>query len=229
MFIKAQLLALVLTGACLVGAQDPTPQDVNTPQDATCLYQDDFTAGTYIINTPGEYRLCEDITFNPNPPAAGESPAEAFQPDYNMYDKKNYALGFFAAIAIEADGVDLYLDAYTLKQSPEHALMQRFFALIELASSPFLPAVGPHDFGNFQPAKNVKILGPGTLGLSSHHGIHGNENSNVVIEGITFENFEVAAASLNNADDLFIKNNRILNNRHDVPVVGMFSAAVFIR
>ena len=41
--------------------------------------------------------------------------------------------------------------------------------------------------------------------------------------------FEVAAVSLNNVDDLEISNCNIIRNRQDVPVVGMFSAARFIR
>ena len=53
--------------------------------------------------------------------------------------------------------------------------MQRFFAVIELASSPFIPGVGPAQFvsGNgtaYIAANNVNILGPGTIGRSSHHG-----------------------------------------------------------
>lgn len=60
-------------------------------------------------------------------------------------------------------------------------------------------------------------------------GIHGNDNSNVLIKDVTFTDFEVAAVSLNNVDSLTIENCEILQNRHDVPVVGMFSAARFIK
>lgn len=212
-----------------VEASSPAPQNANTPSTARCLFQEDFASGTFVINQPGQYRLCENISFKPNPPGVGQTPAEAFQPDYIVYDKENYGLGFFAAIAIETTGVDLFLDEYKIEQSKEHALIQRFFAIIELASSPFLTNVGPHNFGRCSSAKDVRILGPGTLGLSSHHGIHGNDNLNVVIDGIVFQDFEVAAVSLNNADNVMISNNQILNNRHNVPVVGMFSAAVQIR
>lgn len=81
----------------------------------------------------------------------------------------------------------------------------------------------------FVAAKNVKILGPGKLGLSSHHGIHGNENVNVEINQVEFEDFEVAAISLNNVDGLSVVNNLVNGNRKTVPVTGMFSAARFIR
>ena len=225
----ALLVATSSSIASVSATEDPAPQNSNTPASAKCLKQADFATGTVIINTAGQYRLCEDISFMPNPPGPGESPAEAFMPDFTVYDSQNYGLGFFAAIAIQTSDVDLYLDGYTLDQSPEHALMQRFFALIELASSPFLTGIGPHDFGNFVPATHCRILGPGTLGRSSHHGIHGNENSNIEIVGIEFRDFEVGAVSLNNADDVLIQGNIIPHNRQNVPVVGMFSAAVFIR
>ena len=63
----------------------------------------------------------------------------------------------------------------------------------------------------------------------SHHGIHGNDNSHIEVVGVEFMDFEVAAVALNNVDDLLIKDNIIYHNRENVPVVGMFSAAVFIR
>ncbi|KAL3914552.1 MAG: hypothetical protein SGILL_006062, partial [Bacillariaceae sp.] len=81
----------------------------------------------------------------------------------------------------------------------------------------------------FYPASNVVIKGPGTLGRSAHHGIHGNGNSDVVITKVTFQDFEVAAVSLNNVDYLTIKDCEIKNNRQDVPILGSFSAARFIR
>ena len=150
-----------------------------------------------------------------------------------MYDENTYGLGFFAAIAIAADNVDLYLDRHTLEQSKGHALMQRFYANIELNNSPFIPGVGPAQFvgddDTFHPSANIRILGPGTLGRSSHHGIHGNSNVNIEIAHVTFTDFEVAAVSLNDADNVHIHDNEVNGNRKDVPVTGMFSAAHFIR
>lgn len=150
-----------------------------------------------------------------------------------MYDENSFGLGFFAAIAIATDNVDIYLDGYTLEQSKGHALMQRFYANIELNNSPFIANVGPARFvgegDTFRAASNVRILGPGTLGRSSHHGIHGNNNANIEISNVTFRDFEVAAVSINNVDGLQITNNKVKGNRKDVPVTGMFSAAKFIR
>ena len=119
------------------------------------------------------YKLCEDITFDPVGPFG--APSEfMYDPVFDAtYTENAFGLGFFAAIVIEASDVTLRLNGHTIKQSPGHALMQRFFAVIELADSPFIPGAGPADFvgpNTFEPAKNVKITGPGTIGLSSHHG-----------------------------------------------------------
>ena len=60
-------------------------------------------------------------------------------------------------------------------------------------------------------------------------GIHGNENTNVLIQDVELRDFEVAAVALNNVDSLEISGCNVVKNRDDVPVVGMFSAARFIR
>lgn len=140
------------------------------------LYTDDFIMGTKIISTPGVYKLCGDITFDPNAPLFGETPSEnAFDPTFETYAKNEFGLGFFAALAIACDDVTLYLNGYTIEQSAGHALMQRFFAVIELANSPFIPGAGPAQFVSnggaaYAAANNVNIYGPGTIGRSSHHG-----------------------------------------------------------
>jgi hypothetical protein len=151
--------------------------------------------------------------------------ASAFEPEFtnenSHYDPNQYSMGFFAAIAITTSNVTLYLNGFTIEQSAKHALLQRFFAVIELASSPFIHGAGPAQFtsqsNDFSSASNIKILGPGTIGRSSHHGIHGNENDQVMINGVTFIDFEVAAVSINNANVLTIKNCDIVRNRQDVP------------
>ena len=53
-----------------------------------------------------------------------------------------YQLGFFAAITVETSDVTLDMNGKSLQQSDEHALMQRFFSLIELGNSPFLAGEG---------------------------------------------------------------------------------------
>ena len=205
----------------------------------------------------GNFKLYENIEFKPNPVGTLVTKADAglvppYDPTANdiialdaslagrpllsqydldgsgqRYDPAAFGLGFFSAIAIPADNVTLDLNGYTLEQSEEHALLQRFYANIELGSAPFIPGQGPHDFGSaYDPAENVTILS-GTLGLSSHHGIHGNSNENVTIQGINLEDFEVAAIALNGANNAVIED-VTATNRKDVPVLGTFSNALFI-
>lgn len=85
-------------------------------------------------------------------------------------------------------------------------LNQRFYAHIELGSSPFLKNIGPHDFANsFVKAQNVLIKN-GTLGLSSHHGIHGNYSTNITLRNLVIKNFEIAGIAFNGANNVYVKN-----------------------
>ena len=160
----------------------------------TWLNQDAFDRGTYVITEPGLYKLAEDISFDPNSPKilGDEIPASKacmplpsqFTYAGGPYDPAAYGIGFFAAIVIAAKDVVLDLNGHTLEQSQQHALMQRFYANIELADQPFIPKEGPHNFGEkIQAAENV-VIKNGTLGRSSHHGIHGNGAKNITIEEI---------------------------------------------
>ena len=158
-------------------------------------------------------------------------PGAAFTPGGPLdarYDPAAYGVGFFAAIAIQADHVVLDLNGFTIEQSAEHALLQRFFSVIELADQPFVPSQGPAGFGDeLTAAHNVKILN-GTIGRSSHHGIHGNGNSHVTVADVDFEGYEVGAVALNGVEGLKILNSTA-RNRKDVPVLGTFSSARFIK
>ena len=195
----------------------------------TTLSQVDFDQGTYRIKTPGVYQLSENIVFRP-PGTLNASRPELFlfPSNYNEYDvSKAYRLGFFAAITIETADVTLDLNGFTLEQSFEHALVQRFFSLIELASSPFPPSSGPASFADeIDVATNVLVKN-GKLGLSSHHSIHGNGNVNITLENLEMTNFEVGGVSLNNVTDLTIKNAHVHDSRLDVPANGRLSQAIF--
>lgn len=212
---------------------------VSLPLSAqTTLMQSDFDDGTYIIDQPGTYILGEDISFNPHPVGSpgpdGVTPLDAYTAGLPFpqqlgaeYDPAAFGIGFFAAISIEATDVTLDLNGHTLEQSPEHALLQRFYANIELADQPFIPSQGPSDFGReLKAAKDVRIIN-GTIGRSSHHGIHGNDNRNILIKNVQFEDFEVAAVALNGVKGLDIINSTA-SNREDVPIIGTFSNARFI-
>lgn len=162
---------------------------------------------------------------------AHRPPGERFTPGGPLdarYHPAGYGLGFFAAIAITARDVVLDLNGYTLEQSAEHALLQRFFANIELANQPFIPGQGPANFGGtFKAARDV-VIRNGTIGRSAHHGIHGNGNRDVLVENVDFRDYEVAAIALNGVRDLRARN-VTASNRKDVPVLGTFSSVQFIK
>lgn len=190
------------------------------------LSQKDFDNGTYLLDKPGYYRLKEDIVFSPN------AKYDYFpRKEQTQYNTLGFSLGFFTALAIYADGVYLDLNGFSISASKEFALQQRFFSIIELANTPFIKSQGPGNFSNgddFKSASNV-IIANGRLGLSSHHGIHGNLVNNILIEDLTIENFEFVGVAINGVDGLCLFNVDIKNNRKDVPVLATYSAARFAR
>mmetsp|Transcript_23408 Transcript_23408/g.58543 ORF Transcript_23408/g.58543 Transcript_23408/m.58543 type:complete len:631 (-) Transcript_23408:10-1902(-) len=203
------------------------------------IRQADFEAGTYRITAPGYYRLVEDITFNPHPVGSLSEDGEVMDayhphvgdlfPSQRAEYGQGFVLGFFCAVMIAAPDVTLDLNGKTLQQSKEHALLQRFYANIELADRPFIPKQGPHDFGApIRSAVNV-VIKNGFIGLASHHGIHGNDNVNVTLENLTFTDFEVAAVALNHVVGLTVRACTATHNRQDIPVLAIWSHARFLR
>lgn len=226
------------------------------PDSLVELSQENFDNGTviiakdyYILTQNGEtvkiegstdgkvFRLSEDISFNPNSSAqlkkygyeSGDVQPEQFTHAGGHYDPAAFGIGFFAAISLFAYNVIIDFNGHTLAQSKEHALQQRFFALIELANMPFIPSQGPHTFGTtVLSASKCKIIN-GTIGMSSHHGIHGNGPDNLYIKNLTITQFEVAAIAINGGNELYIIDTHIKNSRSDVPILAIFSAARFLR
>lgn len=207
------------------------------------LQQKDFEAGTYIIKDSGIYCLKENISFNPNSVAylrhkLNDSSITAYEASMPLpsqlgygpgqYDPAAFSLGFFAAIAVAAPDVIIDLKGKTLEQSKEHALLQRFFSVIETSDRPFIQGQGPADFGTIVGAAENLIIKNGKIGRSAHHGVHGNRAKRVTIENIKFKDFEVAAVALNGVDGLTLKNLKAAS-REDVPVLGQFSSAQFIK
>lgn len=192
----------VVTEACYTPAIRGIRQKI--PDRVVHLTASDFEQGTYRITTPGRYLLTEHITFSPNPRKGGiPTPAQRL----SHYASKAYHLGFFTAIAIECDNVMIDLQGFTLEQSVLHQKQQRFYSNIELSSSPFPAGAGPSNFGSpTQPCTNV-IVKNGVLGRSSHHGIHGNNATNVILEKLEIRDVEVAAVSLNGCRHLLIRHN----------------------
>ena len=180
--------------------------------------QADFAAGTYRVRAPGRYVLQENIVFDP---PAHDRPTllHPFPP---------YQLGFFAAITVESEDVVIDLNGFSLSQSRRHALAQRFHALVELSSSPFDHGQGPSAFGPAVRAAKRCIVRNGTLGLSSHHGIHSaGRPTSVVLQDLRIFDFEVAGIHINGATDVHIERVHVGPSRQDVPVMATFSQAVF--
>ena len=204
----------------------------NTPYACIHLRQNNFTNGTVRITKPGIYILKENISFEPNS-------SNDFMPtgpqiasgQYPVGTAGAYHLGFFAAITVEATGVILDLNGKTIQQTELHALQQRFYANIEMASAPFIPAQGPATFStpsNFKAGEKV-LIENGTLALSSHHGIHGNTMKDIILQNLSIKNFEVAGIALNGAINSILSNITIKNTCTNCRVLSTYSQARFIR
>jgi len=203
------------------------------PFSTVKLIQSDFNNGTVRLKWPAYYILDTDITFNPN---SGDdwmpTPAQMVggaRAEYPGMPFGPYDLGFFAAITVEADNIILNLNGKLLKQSREHNLQQRFYAHIELASTPFIPTQGPANFGDTITTPTNCYITYGYLGLSSHHGIHGNGMKNVIIENINIYDYEVAGIALNGGEHVIVRNVHVTNLSKHVPVISTYSQARFIR
>ena len=191
------------------------------------LRQSDFNHGTLRITQPGYYVLSENIVFNP----ASLFPTQQ-QIDSGLYPIGTdgpYHLGFFGAIAVETSNVVIDLNGRSITQSVEHNLLQRFFAVVELANSPFIPGQGPHSFIDtfgWRPASNTLIMNGGLLN-SSHHGVHGNQNANVMVYNTTITNYEVAGVALNGATGSIVSNNVMKGNNTTVNILSSFPQSLF--
>lgn len=192
---------------------------------------DTFKEGTLRVTVPCLIKLKEDINFNPNRNYNWFPSAEVLSNEqYFKCDAKfAYNLGFFAAIAIESCDVIIDLNGRTLQQHEEHALEQRFYANIELADQPVIPMQGPSNFGTKLIVGHRILIHNGTLGRSSHHGIHGNGSHKVMIENVIFKDFEVGGISINNVNDLDMYKINMTNNRQNVPVLGTYLGARFVK
>lgn len=195
-----------------------------------CVKNSDFIYGTLRITVPCAIKLCENIVFHPN---NGDCSNPFFEPSKSLkkdkYTSLGYTLGFFAAIAIESSDIIIDLNSCSIKQSPQHYLFQRFYAHIELAGQPFLPKQGPANFGDTIKSGDRILVQNGKLGRTSHHCIHGNNNKCVDICRVYCCEFEVAGIALNGCCHVNIKYCDIDGDIRDVPVLGIFSAAIFLR
>jgi hypothetical protein len=179
-----------------------------------------FKNGTYRIRTPGYYILDEDIVFDP----------PELQAPTHLYAFPPYQLGFFAAVTIETNNVILDLNGHCIRQSKRHALLQRFFAVVELSSQPFNSGMGPSSFNSQMKAANTCWVKNGYLGLSSHHGFHNaGRLHDVLLEDLHIFDFEVAGIHLNGAHSVHLERIHIGPVRTDCNVNALFSQAIFAK
>ena len=200
----------------------------NSPYSTIYLSQDSFATGTVRITSPGYYVLLEDIEFHPNP-ANDFKPTEK-QISSGQYPKGPgaYNLEFFAALTVESEDVFIDMRGHTIKQSYEHFIMQRFYANIELASAPFIGAQGPSPGISAGHASAVRCaIVNGHLSLSSHHGIHGNSARNLLLAGLTINDFQVGGISLNGMNNGVLYDINVRNANKQTPILSTFSQAIF--
>jgi hypothetical protein len=197
--------------------------------------QADFAKGTYRATTSAIYRLAMDIVFQPDLNADGEHwPSCETDEKAAAYCKNGlllpaYRLGFFAAITLEGSNVHLDLNGYKIEQSLLHSLKQRFFAVVETGSAPFVVGQGPGDFGRPVIGCSYCSVYGGRIGRSAHHGIHGVCNDDITITDIVFEDYEVAAISLNGPQRLLVDNTHARAHSSKVLSRATLSAARFLQ
>lgn len=189
------------------------------------LSKSDFAKGTVRLQKPGKYVLLEDIVFNPNP-------ENDWRPKYpeqaELYPFLKYKLGFFSALTIEGDGILFDGMGHTVRQSREHYLQQRFFSCIELADQPFIPKQGPDPMADRFVAATRSTVRNVHLGLSSHHGIHGNGPKRILIQNVSISDFEISGIGINGGVKLYIEDVVISGSASKVPVRATYSQSRFL-
>eukprot|EP00485_Elphidium_margaritaceum_P006656 CAMPEP_0202690396 /NCGR_PEP_ID=MMETSP1385-20130828/5391_1 /ASSEMBLY_ACC=CAM_ASM_000861 /TAXON_ID=933848 /ORGANISM="Elphidium margaritaceum" /LENGTH=779 /DNA_ID=CAMNT_0049345657 /DNA_START=26 /DNA_END=2365 /DNA_ORIENTATION=- len=218
-----------------------------------CLVNEDFETGTYRILNSAKYCLGEDIVFNPRAPDEDLSYASPNGHYYNWfpgeyrtdleqypgtleYINKNqpvngpFAGGFFAAITVETVDVEIDLQGHSIAQHPHFNTQQRFYANIEVQNKPYdelsKRTTGIWMWGPSPVVNNIYIHN-GILGLSSHHGIHSNGATNVVIEDMQIHSFEVGGVQFNDFDNVTLRNIDIGPSNANVRLNGYYGNARF--
>ena len=163
---------------------------ISIQREFSSHFKDDKLLKTIHLDSNKNYFLEKDIIIDLNP----------LFPSKNDIEENSFLrYGFFAGIVMDGNDIHLDLKGFSIKMSVEANLNLRFFSLIELNNSPFPLNDGlPLDKAKIKwsAGKNITIKN-GTLGLSSHSGIHGNNNSNVLIENLIIKDFEVGGIMLN--------------------------------
>ena len=194
---------------------------ISVQREFNSHFKDDKLIRTIHLDSNKNYFLERDIIIDLNP---------LFPTKNDIEENSFLRYGFFAGIVMDGNDIHLDLKGFSIKMSVEANLNLRFFSLIELNNSPFPLNDGlPLDKTKIKwsAGKNITIKN-GTLGLSSHSGIHGNNNSNVLIENLIIKDFEVGGIMLNGGSRIKILSTKIGPNFQQMKLNGKFSAAVQI-
>ena len=117
-----------------------------------------------------------------------------------------YFLGFIAGITVETDNVVIDLNGFEIAMSTAFYYQQRFFSCISLKSVAFPLNQGPGNFGMNPKYANNVVIKDGSIGLSSHHGVHGHFNRNVTIQNVHVHSFETHGVQMSYFKNLNIEN-----------------------
>lgn len=164
------------------------------------LKQADFINGSYRIHKAGEYKLIEDIVFNPIS---------------NRNDMPK--MGWFCALSIETDNVTLNLNCHSIKFHPDFiknnikTYGNSFLTIISLNNTTILDKVMNYYFGynddivydvckdpinfKFKVANNV-VIRNGCLQTSPKDGIKGFYCKGVNIDNVQISDFETTGISI---------------------------------
>ena len=73
------------------------------------------------------------------------------------------------------------------------------------------------------------LITNGKIGFSSHHGIHGNNCTNLILDNLTIYDFEVCGIALNGSQNAILNNITIRDNLQKVPLNATYSQTRFLR
>ena len=107
---------------------------------------------------------------------------------------------------MEVDDVVIDLNGFEIAMSKALYYQQRFFSCIALKSVAFPLNQGPGFFGMEPVFANNVVIQNGVIGLSSHHGIHGHFNEDVLIENVHIHSFETHGVEMSYFQNLKMKN-----------------------
>lgn len=183
------------------------------------LTQANFADGTYRIKRSARYILDEDINFDPT----------GTRPDIPK------GTGWFAAITVETNNVIIDLNGHSIEATQNfiNSHFANVFADIELDNCPYagklFGAQGSNFTGDttFVSGNNIWIKN-GTLARSSHWGIHGNNNTNVLVDRVYVRDFEVAGIEINGSTNIFYHKIRITGLEHLITVTAEKTQVVFL-